>query len=54
MLGYAARYGHQPILQMIGPVTLEQIAAFNEGVGHWIKAENDSGGGMTNRFATGG
>jgi hypothetical protein len=53
-MGYAARYGHQPVLTMLGPLTLERLSSFNDGIGFWIDKENASDGGMSNRFATGG
>jgi hypothetical protein len=54
MVGYAARYGHQPLLLMLGPLTTQQLSDFNDGLAFWMSKENESGGGLQNRIATGG
>lgn len=42
-IAFAGRYGHQPILTEMGPMTLDRLNAFNDGLGFWLKKENEKG-----------
>jgi hypothetical protein len=39
MIAFASRYGHQPILAMLGPLTVERVRAFSEAIAEYLKVE---------------
>lgn len=54
MIAYASRYGHQPILIVLGEITSMRLERFNTAVHFWINAESKKGGGGFGNLADGG
>ena len=54
MIGYAARYGHQPLISLLGEVTVPRLSRFCDAVQYWIKIEQSNGSSAYNSIAEGG
>lgn len=54
MIAFASRYGHQPLVALVGDVTTDNVRRFNSAIQYWIRAEKDNGLDRYNMMATGG
>ena len=54
MIAYACRYGHQPLVAMIGGVTMDRLDKFNDAVHHWVENEMKNSRSAAMQIAAGG
>jgi hypothetical protein len=54
MIAFASRYGHQPLVILIGDVTVERVSRFCDALQYWLRAEQHNSRGIMNSIAEGG
>lgn len=54
MIAYACRYGHQPLVPLIGDVTHERLERFCDAVHEWVEHERKNGASAAMAIAMGG
>lgn len=54
MIAFASRYGHQPLVAIVGEVTVQHVNRFCSAIQHWLKAERKNGSDIYNTMAEGG
>lgn len=54
MIAFASRYGHQPLVAIVGDVTVDRVNRFCGALQHWLRAERKNGSDVYNSMAEGG